>query len=132
MSLTSLCGAKALASSLNPKNYTIGVGLVWLVAFECTSCDDGLVLPHSKVENTLISGIGGALGITLSTDAVALELKASFTKFGNLRMEATFLESPPSVLKIPIPMEEVGFGASSRIAKPCQDSEPTTLYSIGS
>ena len=78
VSLNSLHGAKALTLSPNPKNLTIGVGLVWSMAFECTSCADGLVFPRSKVENTLISGISGALGITLSTNAVALELKASF------------------------------------------------------
>ena len=84
MSLNSLHGVKALASSPNPKNLTTSVGLVWLVAFECTSCADGLVFPHYKVENMLISSIGGALGITLSTYAVALELNASSTKFSNL------------------------------------------------
>ena len=131
LSLNSLHGAKALTSSANPDNLTTGVGLVWSVAFKCTSCADGLVFRHSNVENALIFGIGGALGITLSMDAVACELKASFAKFGNLHMEATFLESPPLGLKIPIPMEEVGFGASSRIGKPCQDSEHTTLCSIG-
>ena len=132
LSLNSLRGARALISSANPKNLTAGVGLVWFVAFECTSCADGLVFPRSKVENALISGIGGALGITLSTDVVARELKASSAKFGDLRMEATFLKSPPLGLKIPVPMEEVGFGASSEIGKPCQDSERTTLCSIGS
>ena len=132
MSLNSLRGAKALTLSPNPENLTAGVGLVWLVTFECTSCVDGLVFPYSKVENTLIFGIGGALGITLSTDAVACELKASSAKFDNLCMEATFLESPPLGLKIPVPMEEVGFGASSKIGKPCQDNERTTLYSISS
>ena len=132
LSLNSLRGAKALTSSANLENLTAGVGLVWYVAFECTSCADGLIFPHSKVENALISGIGGALGITLSTDAVARELKASSAKFGDLRMEATFLESPPLGLKIPVPMEEVGFGASSGIGKPCQESEGTTLCSIDS
>ena len=132
MSLNSLCGAKALTSSANLENLTAGVGLVWSMAFECTSCTDGLVFPRSKVENALIFGIGGALGITLSTDAVACELKASSAKFGNLCMEAMFLESPPLGLKIPVPIEEVGFGASSKIGKPCQDNERTTLCSIGS
>ena len=130
MSLNSLHGAKALTSSPNPQKLTAGVGLVWFVAFECTSCANGLVFPHSKIENTLISGIGGALGITLSTNIVARELKASSTKFGNLHMEAMFLESPPLGLNIPVPMEEVGFGASFGIGKPCQDNERTTLYSI--
>ena len=96
MSLNSLRGAKALALSPNPENLIASVGLVWPVAFECTSCADGLVFPCFKVENILISSIGGALGITLSADAVALELKASSTKFGDLQMEAMFLESPPS------------------------------------
>ena len=108
------------------------MGLVWSMAFECTSCADGLIFPHSKVENMLISGIGGALGITLSTNAVACELKASSTKFSDVCMEVTFLESPRLGLKVPIPMEEVGFGASSGIGNPCQDSECTTLCSIGS
>ena len=131
LSLNSLRGAKALTSSANPKNLIVGVGLVWSMAFECTSCADSLLFPRSKVENALIFSIGGALGITLSTNAVALELKASFAKFDDLHMEAMFLESPPLGLKILIPMKEVGFGASSRIGKPCQDSERTTLYSIG-
>ena len=105
---------------------------MWSVVFECTSCAEGLIFPRYKVENALISNIGGAMGITLSTDAVAHELKASFAKFGNLRMEVMFLKSPPLGLKIPILMEEVGFGASSGIGNPCQDSECTTLCSIGS
>ena len=113
VSLNSLHGAKALTSSPSLENLTACVGLVWSVAFECTSCVDGLIFPHSKVENTLIFGIAGALGITLSMDAVALELKASFAKFGDLRMETMFLESPPLGLKIHVPMEEVGFKASS-------------------
>ena len=79
-----------------------------------------------------ISCVGGALGITLSTDAMALELIVSSTKFGNVHMEATFLESPPLGLTIHVPMEEVGFGASFGIGNPCQDSEHTTLCSIGS
>ena len=132
LSLNSLRGVKALTSSPNPKNLTVGVGLVWSVAFKCTLCANGLIFPHSKVENTLIFGIGGALCITLSTNVVALELKASSAKFGNLRMEATFLESPPLGLKILVPMEEVGFGESFKIGSPCQDSERTILYSIGS
>ena len=121
-----------LTLSPNPKHLTIGLGLVRLVAFECTSCADGLVFPHSKVENALISNIGGALGIILSTDAVAPKLNVSFVKFGNLHMEATFLESPPLGLKIPILMDKVGFGASSKIGNPCQDNAHTSLYSIGS
>ena len=104
---------------------------MWLVAFECTLYADDLIFTRSKVENTLISNIGGALGITLSTDTVALQLKKTSAKFGDLHMETTFLESPPLGLKIPIPMEEVGFGASSKIGSPFQDSECTTLYSIG-
>ena len=102
------------------------------MAFECTSFANGLVLPHSKVENILIFGIGGALGITLSMDAVALELNVSSAKFGDPRMEATFLEYPSLGLKILVPMEEPGFGASFEIGNPCQDNERTTLYSIGS
>ena len=131
VSLNFVRGEKALTSSISPKNLTTGVDLVWSVAFECTSCADGLIFPRSKVENTLIFGIDGALGITLSTDSMALELKASFAKFGDLRMEATFLKSPPLGLKIHIPMEEVGFGASFGIGKPCQDNERTTLCFIG-
>ena len=91
LSLNSLRGVKALTSSPIPKNLTASVGLVWSMAFECTSCANGLAFPCSKVENVLISGIGGALGITLSMDTVALGLKASFAKFGDLRMEAMFL-----------------------------------------
>ena len=132
MSLNSLCGAKALTSYPNLENLTAGVGLVWSVAFECTSCADGLVLPCFKVENILISSIGAALGITLSMNAMALALNVSSTKFGDLHMEATFLESSHLGLKIPIPMDEVGFGASSKIGSPCQDSECTTLCSIDS
>ena len=86
LSLNSLRGAKALTSSPNLENLTANVGLVWSVAFECTSCADGLIFPHSKVKNPLIFGIGGALGITLSMDAMALELKVSFAKFSDLLM----------------------------------------------
>ena len=131
LSLNSLLGAKALTLSANPENCIASVGLVWSMAFECTSCANGLVLPHSKVDNPLNSCIGGALGIILSTDTVALELKASFAKFGDLHMEATFLESPFLGLKILVPMEEVGFRASFGIGRPCKDNERTTLYSIG-
>ena len=109
----SLRGAKALTLSPSPENLTTGAGFVWSVAFECTSCVDGLIFPCSKVENILISGIGGALGITLSMDDMALELNVSSAKFSNLCMEATFLESPPLGLKILVPMGEVRFGASS-------------------
>ena len=63
--------AKALASSLGPKNLIVCVGLIWLVAFVCTSCVDGLVFPHSKVGNIFMSSIGGPLGITLSIDIMA-------------------------------------------------------------
>ena len=79
----------------------------------------------------LICGIGGALAVNLSMDIVALEIKVSSTRVGNLCMEVTFLESPPLGLKIHVPMDELGFGASSKIGNPCQDSERTTLYSIG-
>ena len=68
----------------------------------------------------LISGIGGALDITLSTNAVALELCVSATKLGILCMEALVLESPPLGLTFPVPMEEVVPRASSRIGNPCQ------------
>ena len=102
VSLNSLRGAKALASSPSLENLIAGVGLAWSVAFECTSCVDGLVFLRSKIENILISGIGGALGIILSTDTVALELNVSFDKFNDPRMEVIFLESPPLGLKIPI------------------------------
>ena len=115
-------GAKALSSSPSPKNLTAGVGLVWSVAFECTSCADGFIFPRFKVENTLIFGHRWCTRHhSIPTDSVSLELKASFAKFGDLRMEAMFLESPPLGLKIPIPMEEVGSRASFRIGKPCQD-----------
>ena len=101
------------------------------MAFECTSCAIGLVFPRSKVENILIFGIGGALGITLSMDTATLELNASFAKFGNLRMDATFLKFPLLGPKILVPIEEVGFGGRFGIGNPCQDTECTTLYSIG-
>ena len=66
--------AKVQASSLGPKKLTVGVVLVWSVAFVCTSCADGLIYPRSKVENVLTYDIDGALGITLSTNAMAFEL----------------------------------------------------------
>ena len=78
-----------------------------------------------------IFDIGGALGITLCKDDVALELKVSSAKFGNLLMEAMFLESPPLGFRTPIPMDKVSFGESSRIGSPCQDNESTTLYFNG-
>ena len=130
-SLTIFDSAKALASSPSLENPTTGVVLVWSVAFVCTSCANGLVFPHSKVENMLISCVSNALGITLFIDIMPLELNVSSTKLGILHMEAMFLESPPLGLKILVPMGEVGFGASSEIGSPCQDNECTTLYSIG-
>ena len=98
------------------------------VALVCTSCVDGLAFPHSKVENMFIFCIGGVLSITLSTDTLALELKVSTTNFGDLCMETMFLESPPLTLKIGVPMDELDFGASSKIGSPYQDNECTTLY----
>ena len=47
------------------------------------------------------------LGITLSTNAMGLELKVSLANFGDLCMEAMFLESPPLGLKILVPMDDV-------------------------
>ena len=89
-------------SSLSHENLVVCVVLVYLLAFVYTSCVDGLVLTHSKVESLLISGIGGVLGITLSMDTIAFELNVSMAKFGILCMEAMFLESPPLGLKNPM------------------------------
>ena len=74
-----------------------------------------------------MSGIGGALGITLSMDVVAFELEVSTTKLDVLCMEAMFLMSPPLGLKNLVPMDEVVLRASSRIGNPYHDSDCTTL-----
>ena len=93
----------------------------------CTLCANGIVFIHSKVEKLFIFGIGGALGITLSMDTVAFELKVFATKLNVLSMEAMFLMSPPLGLDSLVPMDEVVLRASSKIGNPCHDSDCTTF-----